>query len=331
MRSAATTAAYHGAHGAPLCTTGTVRQRPYAARPRLTQLPAVRAPCMLPLVSFPSALQSPEAPRPRVLMSSSLQDSSSAGSGAHEQHRLLGGSLSPISPAGTSSGFASPHLDNGSGGMVAGGWKEAMAAAQEDRRHGAASWGGQLRRWWSVFYRSTDWNVVCAWGIALFFFLLWMMSPAGRFESRNAACPVPLDFDLDAWARQQARIRQQIQMEQGELERIRRDRDALAASTPVAAAAPSSACPQCSSTESLSAAEIEFRRAWSSGLSEPLVFDASTAAFQLSSHVGSQVRKRVHLKDRVVPHLLQFAESTFEPGDEAGQLARLRCHANMMD
>ncbi len=184
----------------------------------------------------------------------------------------------------------------GTGGLPL--YRSPPPPAHSDRTHrdAAASWSVLLSRRWQQIRRA-DWNLICASALAFFFFLLYITSSEGRCMRRNASCPVPvtsLDYEPPPL----------------------HDRHGHQKLHPEANAAPPCTPPPVSAQ---AAAEMALATAWSSGETAPRVLRSSSTPLQLSSHKESKVRKRVHVPRDTVPNLLQFAEATFEPGDEAGQ------------
>jgi hypothetical protein len=158
--------------------------------------------------------------------------------------------------------------------------------------------------------------LICTSGIALFFFLLYMTSPEGKFMYRSSACPVPLDMADPLPTHTRAA-----------LHGGHRSSLAAAAQSPggptelLTPCPPPTPCPDASVDSVVADPDPTLAALWSNGLQPPRILRAAATDFQLSSHKDSNVRKRVHVPKGTIPHLLQFAESTFEPGDEAGSSA----------
>jgi mannose-6-phosphate isomerase-like protein (cupin superfamily) len=150
------------------------------------------------------------------------------------------------------------------------------------------TWRMALQRRWTDMQR-WNWNLIMASFIAVFFFLLWMTSPAGRFIRQHAAC----DTTPEMLTRHEIRHGHRPVVEK--------------------------VCPVCPPAAAVPAKiEAVTNSSWSSGHTAPVILHASQLEVISSSHKESQIRKVVHLNQKNgPPNLLQFAESTFAPGDSA--------------
>lgn len=164
-----------------------------------------------------------------------------------------------------------------------------------------------LHRHWQAS-KQWDWNLITVSFLAFFFFLLYVTSPAGRFISQHAACPVEVPM-FDVGRHHGGHQHSPIESKTGALQGAAASHTLEAHMRDAHATPPKAVVP-------VTLDETPPASPWTTGTATPLITRHASLQSVSSSHKASGIRKSVHLSSASgIPHLLQFAETTFAPED----------------